>query len=304
MHLIAQMGHLTIETPDIEQSVREAEQLLGMRVSSRSEARVGLTSNTRRVELSFISAPSAAVSSIGFEAISHTTLEVARSRVLSSGLQLLSDHPIADGAEAGFVFAGPSGHTFEIHTPVPRDQPAEYLTMGVRPTRLDHVSIMVGDVPQTRDMLRDVLGMQLSDTADNEEFLFMRAADRFHHTVAVVKGPPGLHHFSFEARHLGDLLRVCDQLRHFGRALVWGPGHHGANAQSYFTYYRDGNGCIVEHSFGMTKIANEEIYEPQVWPANPAPDEEWLNLWGAPPSKMFASPGIPVSDRWKKATAA
>nr|WP_267972797.1 VOC family protein [Allorhizobium ampelinum] len=212
--------------------------------------------------------------------------------------------PNAAGASHGFVFRGPSGHAFEVHTAVPRDQPRDYLTAGIRPARLDHVSITVEDVPQTRDMFADILGMKLSDTADDGSFLFMRAADGFHHTVAVVKGEPGLHHYSFEARDISDLFRVCDQMRHFGRRLVWGPGHHGANAQSYFTYYRDGDGCIVEHSFGMTKIDNDSIYQPQVWPTNPSPDEEWLNLWGVPPSKMYGYPGIPTSSIWEATSVA
>ncbi|WP_165457012.1 VOC family protein [Agrobacterium cavarae] len=42
------------------------------------------------------------------------------------------------------------------------------MTAGIRPSRLDHVSITVPDVPGTRDMFTDILGMKLSDTADDK----------------------------------------------------------------------------------------------------------------------------------------
>lgn len=304
MHLIAQLGHLTLETPNLDRMVHEAENLLGLRITSQHEHQVSLTSNSRRAEITFVRAEAAAVQSIGLEATSAEAVHEAKRRALRAGYEILSPQPTAAGSALGFVFRGPSGHAFEIHTAVPRDQPRDYLTAGIRPSRLDHVSITVPDVPGTRDMFTDILGMKLSDTADDDSFLFMRAADGFHHSVAVVQGEPGLHHYSFETREIADLFRVCDQMRHFGRRLVWGPGHHGANAQSYFTYYRDGDGCIVEHSFGMTKIANDSIYQPEVWPTNPSPDDEWLNLWGVPPSKMYGYPGLPTSSRYKTSSAA
>ncbi len=304
MHLIAQLGHLTIETANLPVAAQEAQDLLGFRISMRDMDRVSLTSNRRRAEITYIAAACPAVRSIGLEAVSVDAVKEAHRRALSAGFEILSMEPTVRGTEAGFVFQGPSGHAFEVHSAVPRDQLPDYMTLGVRPARLDHVSITVRNVAETRDMLSEVLGMKLSDTADDETFLFMRAADGYHHTIAVVQGEPGLHHYSLEARDVGDLFRICDQLSHFNRPLVWGPGHHGANAQSYFTYYRDGDGCIVEHSYGMTKIANESIYRPQVWPAKPGPGEDWLNLWGVPPTDMFGSPGLPLSDCWQRARVA
>ncbi|WP_234689291.1 hypothetical protein [Allorhizobium ampelinum] len=70
MHLIAQIGHLTIETPNLNGMVHEAENLLGLRITAQDDRRVSLTSNSRRAELTFVEAAVPAVRSIGFEAIS------------------------------------------------------------------------------------------------------------------------------------------------------------------------------------------------------------------------------------------
>lgn len=92
-----------------------------------------------------------------------------------------------------------------------------------------------------------------------------------------------------------DLIRVADQLKSMGRSLVWGPGHHGANAQSYFTYHKDIVGCIIEYSYGMSSIDDESTYVPGVWPARPLPGQDWLNQWGAPPPELFTEGGVPVA---------
>lgn len=295
-HLINQMGHVVLETPDLTASVHEAVNLLGLRITAQDENRAILTSNTRRGELTYVKSGRAAIQSFGLEAIDEAACAQALARVKGAGFEVLADRPRAPGAAQGFLFRAPSEHVIEVHTAVPRDQPAEYLTPGVRPKRLDHVNIMVENPRAMQDMLADLFGMRLSDTADNEEFVFMRAADLYHHTVAIIKGRPGLHHVSFEALHLADLMRVADQLKQLGRNLIWGPGHHGANAQSYFTYHNDTSGCIIEYSYGMARIDNESVYRPGVWPANPQPGEDWLNLWGAPPSEMFKTGGVPVAD--------
>ncbi|KVP93997.1 hypothetical protein WJ96_12570 [Burkholderia ubonensis] len=295
-HLINQMGHVMLETPDLHASVHEAVNLLGLRVTMQDEEKAILTSNTRRGELTYIKSSRAAIRSFGLEAIDEAACEQALARVKGAGFEIIRDRPHAPGAAHGFVFRSPSEHAIEIHTAVPRDQPADYPTIGIRPKRLDHVTIMAANPRAMQDMLSELFGMQLSDTVDNEEFVFMRSANLYHHTIAIAKGRPGLHHVAFEALHMVDLMRVGDYLKQLGRNLAWGPGHHGANAQSYFTYHKDVIGCIIEYSYGMARIDNEAVYEPGVWPSSPAPGEDWLNLWGAPPSEMFVTGGVPVME--------
>lgn len=303
-HLVSQMGHVIIETADLDRSIAEARHLLGLRATAATEAEVALTSNARRAELTYIRSDRSAVHSIGLEGVDAHAVDLAAARAREAGLTLVRNHPLAPGADRGFALRGPSGHVYEFHTPVPRDQPARYATDGIRPKRLDHVNLTVPDPVAEYAMLHAVFGMELSDRSDGDEFLFIRAGDMFHHTIALVRGQSGLHHVSFEAEHVHDLVRVADQLARDGRAVLWGPGHHGANAQSYFTYHLDPIGCIIEYSFGMTRIDNETLYKPGTWPMQPESGEDWLNLWGAPPPGMFGTPGLPLADQQSVAAAA
>lgn len=229
-YLVHEMGHLAIETPHLAAVVDEAQNVLGLRVFEQDDDRAVLTSNARRAEITYVRAERSALRSVGLEAYDRDAVAEALRRVRAEGLHVVSEAPTAPGAEWGFSFRGPFGHVIEVHTAVPRDQPAEYATEGVRPKRLDHVNMLAEDPVRMRDILVRVLGMRLSDRSDGDEFQFLRAGDQMHHTIALIKGPSALHHFSLEAAQLVDLCRLADRLRLAGRTLLWGPGHHGANA--------------------------------------------------------------------------
>jgi catechol 2,3-dioxygenase len=294
-HLIRQLGHLVVETPDLRGSVAEATELLGLRTTSRSEEQAALTSNARRVELTYVAGPGVGVRSVGLEALSEAAVSEALRRVQKTKCEVISISPLAPGAASGFVFKTPYEHCFEIHSPVPRDQPTEYPTSGIRPRQMDHVQLMAENAKGLGQLLIDTLGMQLSDVSDDDAFVFLRAGNLNHHTIAIIQGPPRLHHIAFEAAQLGDLIFIADKLQRMRRSLIWGPGRHGANAQSYFTYHQDIAGCLIEYSWGMSRIEDESGYRPGIWPANPGPGENWLNQWGAPPPGLFTEGGVPVA---------
>ena len=70
--------------------------------------------------------------------------------------------------------------------------------------------------------------MKLSDRTSDGAFRWFRAQDGFHHTIAMGRGASGLHHYAFDLHSMQDLQRIADTLADKERALVWGPGRHGA----------------------------------------------------------------------------
>jgi len=292
----SQMGHVIIETPDLERSVDEAVGLLGLHVSERNDEYVSLTSNTRAKELTYIKSDVAAVRSIGLEAEDERAIDLAVVACKKLGLDVESNPSAYGPTVKSMIVKGPSGIPYELHTPFPRSQSDSYVSTGIQPNRLDHVNLTVPNPKEEFAFLKSAFGLGLSDRSDGDEIYFLHAADGYHHTIALVQGEPGLHHVSFEAKHVGDLIRLADRLVHENRVLLWGPGHHGANAQSYFTYHLDPIGCMIEYSYGMKRIEHPESFTPGVWPMQPSnPSEEWLNLWGSAPPRMYGEPRLPVS---------
>jgi catechol 2,3-dioxygenase-like lactoylglutathione lyase family enzyme len=178
----------------------------------------------------------------------------------------------------------PFGPIFEIHTPIARNQPARYIGTTTRPKRLEHVNCHVRDTHGFRDLMVKLFGMRISDRANDDGNVWYRAWGGFHHTVAASKGNK-MHHYAFDAQAVEDLVSLADALDQKGRTLLWGPGRHGAG-DNIFTYYRDPNGCVVETSFGMTRVENDDAYEMRDW-TKERPGR-MRNRWGpATPSEYF-----------------
>lgn len=292
----SQMGHLIIETPDLDNSIKEAVGLLGLHVSERNDEFASLTSNNRAKELTYVKSDSAAVRSIGLEAADDKALEGAIEACRRLGLDVQTSVSQYDESVRCMTVKGPSGISYVLHTPFPRSESGSYVSTGVQPHRMDHVNLTVPSPKEEFAFLKSTFGLGLSDRSDGDEIYFLHAADGYHHSIALVQGEPGLHHVSFEAKHVGDLIRLADRLVDENRVLLWGPGHHGANAQSYFTYHLDPIGCMIEYSYGMKRIEQLDKFKPGVWPMQPNdPSEEWLNLWGAPPPGMYGEPRLPIS---------
>jgi catechol 2,3-dioxygenase len=288
-HLIRQMGYLVMQTPDPEGSASDLVDIVGVRITARQTGLVMTSSNERMCEIAYRKGKKAAVEVIGLEAIDSASVDEAGHRAKSDGLEILDDKPTLPGVEKAIKISTPFGPVFEVHTPIVRNQTSRYKGGEVRPRRFEHVNTKVQDTHGLRDMLTNVLGMKVSDRANDDAFVWLRAADGFHHTVALGKGNE-LHHYAFDAYAIEDLVKLADTLDLRDRDLLWGPGRHGAG-DNIFTYYRDPNGCVVETSFGMMRIDNDEIYEIRDW-SKERPGR-LRNCWGPPTPQIYFENGLP-----------
>ncbi len=291
-HLIRQMGQLTLAVPDPDASAADLSSIVGLKVTNRTADAVFMSCNERRYELVYARGRRAGVLAIGLEAFNDAAFDEARRRVASEGFSVVAETPLWPGIARAFRFRTPFGPTFEIHTPVARELPARHVGPGSRPRRLEHVNIRVTDTHGFRDMLTGMLGMKISDRTANDEIVWYRAWDGYHHTIAAGSGS-GLHHYAFDAYAFEDLVGIADTLSLKGRTMLWGPGRHGAG-DNIFTYYVDPNGCVVETSVGMARIDSDDLYEPRRW--GPPSDPRLRNLWGPPSPPDFGQHGIPYVD--------
>lgn len=291
-HLIRQIGQITLATPDPHGSARDLADIVGLKTTVERDDAVLMSANERVVEVAYVRAPQAGAVAVGLEAMDDAALDEALRRVRAEGLAILDDQPLWGHAARGFRFRTPFGPVFEIHTAVPRSVAARHIGPGSRPTRFEHVNLRVTDTHGFRDFLTSLLGMCISDRTTEDELVWYRAWDGYHHTIAAGRGD-GLHHYAFDARALEDLVGIADTLSLKGRSLLWGPGRHGAG-DNVFTYYLDPNGCVVETSVGLVRIDNDDLYVPRTWSLGP--ESLVRNLWGAPSPPAFARGGVPFVD--------
>ena len=290
-YFVRQMGHVSLQSPKPDALVEDLVEIVGLKVTERSDTTIYLSCNDRHHEISIVRGETAGVRSVGFEAMDNRAVDEVRRRVASKGLAIVSDHPSSERMDHAFTFKLPNGAVFEVHTPIVRDQPKSNLGPGARPRRIEHVNLQVPDPEVTHDIIKDVLGLKLSDETDNKLFRWYRSNDGYHHTIAISPGECRLHHYAFDMHSLQDLGRIADILVAKDRALLWGPGRHGAGG-NVFTYFADANGCVVETSVEMDRIENDDLYSARSWDMSQGISGRWVNLWGTPPSQEWFVPGL------------
>lgn len=292
-HLIQQMGHVVISSPDPLGAARDLQETVGLRITEQTAEAVYLSSNTRHHEVTYVKGEGRAVV-IGLEAVNLEAIDEAYRRAKSDGLEILSDTPFGPHYARALTIVAPGGAVFEVHSPIARNQSERYNGVGARPRRVEHVNAFAPDTLAFGAFCEKTLGMKLSDRTSDDGFRWYRAADGYHHTIAMGPGQSALHHYAFDLHCFDDLMRIADNLAMKNCSLVWGPGRHGAGS-NIFTYYRDPHGCIVENSIEMARIDNDATYEPRAWDISEGLNGRWTNLWGTPPNPAFLVPGIPFA---------
>ena len=282
-YLVNAIGHVQLNVVDIEACVRDATEILGLRVTHRSVAQVWLSSNGRAAELVLHRADRNAVKLVAFEAMTADDVAEVASRISDVGGIVCSTAPSLPCAEAGVTFSTAEGLMFEIHTPLPDTLvDRRYVTSGVGPNRMDHVNITSPDPVRTREQLEHAFGLRLSERMVDDSLSWMRGGNRQHHILGIVRGDAGLHHYSFELSSFDDYRRLGDVLDIAGKELIWGPGRHRPG-DNLFAYYLDASGCMVELSNGMSLVGDDRIFVPHVITQLTRPDNvRAMNVWGPP----------------------
>jgi catechol 2,3-dioxygenase len=283
MHLVHAIGHVKINTNVLDAVVHEATEILGLRVTYSDSSQAWLSSNGRAAELVLLKSNENATHTLGLEALTAEAVREAESRVEAAGCRILSREPSMDCMAAGVTFVTPEGLRFEIHTPIRDDiNRRRHPTHGIAPNRLDHMNLLSPNPQATVRQLELIGGMKLSERMADDSLTWMYGGNRQHHILGIVRGPVGLHHYSFEVTSFNDYLKLGDLMDQFDKQLIWGPGRHRPGDNTY-AYFLDPSGAMVECSGSMALIADDAGYVPNVITNLARPNNvRAMNVWGTP----------------------
>lgn len=280
--LISAMGHVSIRTDRLEESVRDAVETLGLHENQRSQGVAYLAADAVHHELRYVESDRSALESIGLLAAGGDALLQVRRRVRDEGLAVVSRQPSGDGIGDGFSFAGPEGVVFEVYVEMvaaPRGP------VGFGPDRYGHVNLHVADPTSFKDFLVRVLDFRVSDVIGEGAGYFLRCNSE-HHGIALLRGRGTLHHHAWQVQSIAELGRLGDRLHAQGRELVWGPVRHGAG-HNIAAYYVAPAGNVVELYTDL-----EQVYDDDRPPLEWADPGEWNNLWSRHVPPGFRDHGL------------
>jgi catechol 2,3-dioxygenase-like lactoylglutathione lyase family enzyme len=224
---------------------------------------------------------------IGLEVADSRTLTALRDAVQAEGLELL-DAPLERGVGEALRFLAPGGLPVELFWGMDTDEPEHYASLGARPRRFGHATVVSTEAEALEELLVRRLGFRLSDRLPGKAAWLRCNAD--HHGFGIAAAPvDGLHHYAFAQQDLAALGRAGDLLAQRGLSYIWGPGRHGPG-DNLFTYFYDPFGGIVEFYADILQVDNEAAYRPR---------EDWdpkaLNLWGPESPSEFVEHVLPVA---------
>lgn len=289
--LIAEMGHIALQTTRVAESVFDAVHVLGLRETERDGRTSYLAAADVHHELIYIDSEFDGVDHIGLVASSPEALREVRERVIAGGYQIVSEVPLEKGIAEGFAFIGPEGFVYEIYVGMSEVR-ADHRGFG--PDRFGHINLHPTDIETTKDFLVDVLDFRISDIIGDDFAYFLRC-NPDHHGIALITGKGSLHHHAWQTQSIADLGKLGDRLDALGRRLIWGPVRHGAG-HNIAAYFVEPVGDVIELYTDLEQIY-DDTRPPIAWEMG---NGRWFNRWGVYNGEDFRTHGafpVPFSAR-------
>ena len=280
------LGYVSLGVSNLEVATEAAEQILGLRRVHSETDRCFFSSNNRAFELILGSSSKPTLQAVGLEATDEDSFGILKKRLAEANVKFAEECDVYPGVSKLIRFSLPSGHPIELHSSTGETSQSFYPTAGVRPRRLGHALLKVEDIPKVEDFLTEILSFRVSDRGVGGEIVWFRCSE-VHHSINLLQGPPGLHHYAWEVDDWSAFKQLGDVLRGHRSQLVWGPGRHGPG-NNLFTYHADSAGALVEYFADILRIEREEDYKWRDWTDVP----EWNNVWGPLPPTNFREYGV------------
>ena len=292
------LGHVALETPDVEASLAFFRDAVGLEEVEREDGTVYLRAvdEFAHHSLSLAEADAAGVHHVGWRARDREGLDAIADHLAAEGVDLTW---VAAGEEAGqgeaVRFRTPTGHRFEcFHGMTKPDPPAARRSKlrnkpsagpgsnPIAPRRIDHVQVWDPDALVLAGWLREHLGFRVHETYDERDGTrwgtFLSACEA-KIDLAVIRdddgaAPPALNHVAYKVDRGDDLFDAADAMGELGFP-VDGFGQHSIS-RGKFCYARDPvSDHTVEFSAGGYLVFDPD-WEPVRWQEDDLEDRQWI----------------------------
>lgn len=302
---LARLGHVALETPDLDATVRFFREVIGLHETDRTEETVFLRSmfDTEHHTLSLTEAGESGVDHIGWRAQEPEHIDLYARDLESEGIEVTR---VPEGEERGqgsaIRFDAPNGHPFEIYYDI--DKPdvskakqsrlkarqisGDKLVRGA-PRRLDHVHLRDRSGAEATEWLEEHLGFQVNEYYKNKGKrwgTWLSVTPLPHDLALSTYGESGdeqepaeqLHHIAYRVETAQDLFAAADRLRENGFELDAGPGQHAITEGKYLYMREPASNIRLELYTGGYLIFDPD-WEPIEWTDEDigvAGDHQWI----------------------------
>jgi catechol 2,3-dioxygenase len=298
---VARLGHVALETPDLESSIEFFHGTVGLEIVDRDDDSVYLRAVDEHDHhsLSLTEAERSRIDHIGWQTEAPEHVAAFADRFADRGIDVTW---IDDGVEPGqgeaIRFEVPNGHQFELYGEMEKpDPPVEHRSKlknrvydpsdnnPIAPHRIDHLQIWDPDGFECAEWIREELGFQVQeyyDEADGTRWGTFLSACGVKIDLAVVQSSsaddePAVHHVAYGVDTPNDLFAAHNVMNE-NDVPVDGIGQHGIS-RGEFMYARDPtSGHRIEFNTG-SYLTLDPHWEPVAWEENDisdGDDHQWI----------------------------
>lgn len=287
---IRALGYIVVESTDIEQWRRYAEQVLGMACNSAPGEALYIKMDEGDFRYLIVPGKEDRYSASGWELADEAAFQQALQVLRDAKVEVVqasAQELVQRRVQAAAWFRDPSGNRHEIYWG-PRADFLRFISpVGVPrfitdPMGLGHAVLPAPAFDETYAFLRDVMGFGLSDiyrvrfTPDPAEpekrIHFMHCGNARHHSLAIFEMaiPSGCVHIMAEVPDMTEVGRALDRAQQHNTPMSATLGQH-CNDRMVSFYMRTPGGFDLEYGFGGLEVD---------WQQHNAYEATRVSLWG------------------------
>jgi catechol 2,3 dioxygenase len=312
---IAQLVSVALYSPRPDETVAFFYDMLGLEISHREGQSVYMRAyeDFYQYTLKITEAAQPGLEEITWRASSAEALERRASALAATELGLgWAEDDYAHGR--AYKFTTPDGHHMKLlweldYFQAPpelrcklRNRPSRRPLRGVPVRRLDHVNLMVNDVPANRRFMTEVLDFKLREQKIGEggaEVGAWLSVSALVHELALMRDATGsrgrFHHVAYWYGAPQHLLDIADIFSEYDVRIEGGPAKHGTT-QAYFLYCFEPGGNRVELFGDAGYLIFDPDWQTVVWDVANEVDLEKSSIWfGGQLPRSFYRYGTPVA---------
>ncbi|WP_170323744.1 VOC family protein [Cryptosporangium phraense] len=249
-----------IGVPDLDASVAFYQTYVGLELVKNEGDRAFLRAGLPHHALELVhrpGIPKAEVAAITFATGKRDVLENRRESVAKLGYDV---RPLSEGTAAycadGFAVTGPNGLEWEfVHGYYEYVEPPFLVST---PDRIMHPFVRTDDYGATLQLATDGFGLQISDYVE-DAMTFLRCEDRYHHSLALLKGSEfRIQHFSFIVADFDHLMRARARAQSHGITIKTDLVKHSGSTTIAFYLLEEAHGPEIELSYGHRRFSEED----------------------------------------------
>jgi catechol 2,3-dioxygenase-like lactoylglutathione lyase family enzyme len=249
-----------INVPDVAASAHYYERNVGLEPAGQDDGRVYLRAGTPHHCIELVQEAGlkeARTVALGFAVDSSETFEGLRERIEKEGLPVLpTDHQLQAVTAESFAVDDPNGMRFEFFTGF--HEYAEPPFSPYCPIDMLHPLTITDKYEESFRSYTELFGFQVSDYI-TDIAVFLRAEDRYHHSMVIVKGKRyAVVHLAFLMPNFDVMMRMRSRAMHDGVPIVVDLVRHSGSGSISFYEYMPEHGPRIELCDGHRRFDEVE----------------------------------------------